>query len=343
MTVLVRRKAVRSRARADPSTFAATRPGGTPRNLLVASLSACHQLWYLHLCAVNGIVRHRVRRRRRRLHGRDGGRRRAVRARRPSARKVTIAAGDPERAMYAARRRRAHVLHRPVGEPSRSPTKPESRSRRLKYQPRFLAPESLYVSLFARHRRKHEVLGTPPGRYASRARRARSILREAVAVVSKHGRHVQDRRRRLSCCAFSLPRDALDAAIAAQRDSAAPLGPARSASCACAWRSHTGECTERDGRLLRADGESRRPADGGRLRAADLSCRRQARPWCAKAFEGIALRDFGPSRLKDLSCTRDGLPGRRRGPASELPALRPWIRAHNLPSQLSSFVGRGAS
>lgn len=28
----------------------------TPEDLLVASLAACHMLWYLHLCAVNGIV-----------------------------------------------------------------------------------------------------------------------------------------------------------------------------------------------------------------------------------------------------------------------------------------------
>jgi organic hydroperoxide reductase OsmC/OhrA len=27
-----------------------------PEELLVASLAACHQLWYLHLCAINGIV-----------------------------------------------------------------------------------------------------------------------------------------------------------------------------------------------------------------------------------------------------------------------------------------------
>ena len=27
-----------------------------PENLLVASLSSCHMLWYLHLCAVAGIV-----------------------------------------------------------------------------------------------------------------------------------------------------------------------------------------------------------------------------------------------------------------------------------------------
>ncbi len=27
-----------------------------PEDLLVASLSSCHMLWYLHLCSVNGIV-----------------------------------------------------------------------------------------------------------------------------------------------------------------------------------------------------------------------------------------------------------------------------------------------
>jgi organic hydroperoxide reductase OsmC/OhrA len=28
----------------------------TPEDLLVSSLSGCHMLWYLHLCAVNGII-----------------------------------------------------------------------------------------------------------------------------------------------------------------------------------------------------------------------------------------------------------------------------------------------
>lgn len=27
-----------------------------PEEMLLASISACHQLWYLHLCAVNGVV-----------------------------------------------------------------------------------------------------------------------------------------------------------------------------------------------------------------------------------------------------------------------------------------------
>ncbi|MGA3023578.1 MAG: OsmC family protein [Bryobacteraceae bacterium] len=35
--------------RGDPARY-------NPEDLLVASLSACHMLWYLHLCAVNGVV-----------------------------------------------------------------------------------------------------------------------------------------------------------------------------------------------------------------------------------------------------------------------------------------------
>lgn len=35
--------------RGDPSRY-------NPEELLVASLSACHMLWYLHLCAVNKVI-----------------------------------------------------------------------------------------------------------------------------------------------------------------------------------------------------------------------------------------------------------------------------------------------
>src|SRR5580698_5738500 len=35
--------------RGDPTRY-------NPEELLVASISSCHMLWYLHLCAVNGIV-----------------------------------------------------------------------------------------------------------------------------------------------------------------------------------------------------------------------------------------------------------------------------------------------
>ncbi|MGA7540200.1 MAG: OsmC family protein [Steroidobacteraceae bacterium] len=39
----------------DP-TFRGDRARYNPEELLVASLSGCHMLWYLHLCAISGIV-----------------------------------------------------------------------------------------------------------------------------------------------------------------------------------------------------------------------------------------------------------------------------------------------
>ncbi|MFZ6013675.1 MAG: OsmC family protein [Bacteroidota bacterium] len=43
------------RASSDP-VFRGDKTKYNPEELLVASLSGCHMLWYLHLCAVNGIV-----------------------------------------------------------------------------------------------------------------------------------------------------------------------------------------------------------------------------------------------------------------------------------------------
>jgi organic hydroperoxide reductase OsmC/OhrA len=39
----------------DPA-FRGDRSRWSPEDLLVASLSACHKLWYLHLCANSGVV-----------------------------------------------------------------------------------------------------------------------------------------------------------------------------------------------------------------------------------------------------------------------------------------------
>lgn len=43
------------RCSSDPS-FRGDKSRQNPEELLVASLSGCHMLWYLHLCAVNGVV-----------------------------------------------------------------------------------------------------------------------------------------------------------------------------------------------------------------------------------------------------------------------------------------------
>ncbi|MEX1240905.1 MAG: OsmC family protein [Cyclobacteriaceae bacterium] len=39
----------------DPS-FRGDKSRYSPEDLLVSALSGCHMLWYLHLCAVNGVV-----------------------------------------------------------------------------------------------------------------------------------------------------------------------------------------------------------------------------------------------------------------------------------------------
>lgn len=77
--------------RGDPSRY-------SPEELLVASLSSCHMLWYLHLCATNGII---VSDYRDRAVGAmeeeaDGGGRFVRAVLRPS---VTLSKGDPSRAL----------------------------------------------------------------------------------------------------------------------------------------------------------------------------------------------------------------------------------------------------
>ena len=59
----------------DPS-FRGNPQRYNPEELLVSSLSSCHMLWYLHLCAVNGVVVVDYKDEAIRYDGRDGRRRR---------------------------------------------------------------------------------------------------------------------------------------------------------------------------------------------------------------------------------------------------------------------------
>jgi organic hydroperoxide reductase OsmC/OhrA len=93
-------------ASSDP-TFRGDASRYNPEELLVASLSSCHMLWYLHLCSTNGIV---VTDYRDRAVGTmeetaDGGGHFVRVALRPS---VKISAGDPARALEL--HREAHRL-----------------------------------------------------------------------------------------------------------------------------------------------------------------------------------------------------------------------------------------
>jgi len=76
--------------RGDPARW-------NPEELLLASISSCHQLWYLHLCAVNGVVvvAYRDAATAVMVEDETGGGRFESATLRPH---VTIAAGDPEKA-----------------------------------------------------------------------------------------------------------------------------------------------------------------------------------------------------------------------------------------------------
>lgn len=94
-----------------------------PEELLLASLSSCHMLWYLHLCAVNGIVvvDYHDRSEGVMVEHRDGAGEFSVVTLRP---KVRIQTGDPAKALalhddahrycFIARSVRFEVRHEPT-------------------------------------------------------------------------------------------------------------------------------------------------------------------------------------------------------------------------------------
>ena len=54
-TISIAGKSAHILGSSDPS-FRGDKTRYNPEDMLVASISACHLLWYLHLCAVNGVV-----------------------------------------------------------------------------------------------------------------------------------------------------------------------------------------------------------------------------------------------------------------------------------------------
>jgi organic hydroperoxide reductase OsmC/OhrA len=92
-------------ARGKPAILASSDPSfrgdparWNPEELLLASISSCHQLWYLHLCAVNGVVVTAYRDEATAVMVEDetGGGRFESAVLRPQ---VTISAGDPATAL----------------------------------------------------------------------------------------------------------------------------------------------------------------------------------------------------------------------------------------------------
>ena len=143
------------------------------------------------------------------------------------------------------------------------------------------------------------------------------------------------------CSAFSNPRDALYAAIEVQHSLHAHVWPDEVGEVRVRMALHTGVCAERDGdyygptvnrvaRLLSI-------AHGQQILVSSSTA-----ALLSDALDGAtALRELGAYRLKDLSQPERTFQVLAEGLRSEFPALTSLdSRPNNLPSQISSFIGR---
>ncbi len=176
-------------------------------------------------------------------------------------------------------------------------------------------------------------------RYAELRGRHRKILR---AATEAHGGIEQGTEGDSLFVAFHEAPDAVEAAVAAQRAMAAEPWP-DGATIKVRMGLHTGGA-EQSGESLVGLGINRAArlaalAHGGQILASSL-VRDQL---VDRPVEGVTMRDLGEHRLKDLSApvrivqiVADGLP-------SDFPAVRSLdARPNNLPTQLTTFVGRDA-
>jgi predicted ATPase/class 3 adenylate cyclase len=180
-----------------------------------------------------------------------------------------------------------------------------------------------------------ERIGT--ARYADARERHRAILRAAVAG---HGGVEQGTEGDSFFVVFASAREAVAAAVEAQRALAAEPWP-EDAPIAVRMGLHSGEAGRAGGSLVGLDvNRAARIAaagHGGQIVASEAT-----RALVANALPpGVSLRELGEYRLRDLLAPErlfqvegDGLP-------SEFPKLRtPDTRPNNLPTQLTTFVGR---
>ncbi|MGA3029691.1 MAG: adenylate/guanylate cyclase domain-containing protein [Candidatus Limnocylindrales bacterium] len=141
--------------------------------------------------------------------------------------------------------------------------------------------------------------------------------------------------------AFDSPVAAVSAAVAAQRAMAGASWPGGTAV-RVRMGLHTGEGLVRDGTYVGLDvhraARIAAVGHGGQILMSDSTraLAEQSLP------AGVALRDLGRHRLKDLAQPERIYETVIEGLASEFPALRSLEAApNNLPTQLTSFVGRG--
>ena len=143
------------------------------------------------------------------------------------------------------------------------------------------------------------------------------------------------------CCAFARPLDAVGAAVAVQRALLAHTWPSDIHEIRVRMGIHTGTAVERDGdyfgptvnrvaRLMSI-------GNGGQIlvSSATAALLRGSLPG------DVALRDLGPHRLRDLSQPEPTFQVAASGLRVDFPALASLdALPNNLPSQISSFVGR---
>ncbi len=143
------------------------------------------------------------------------------------------------------------------------------------------------------------------------------------------------------CCAFARPLDAVRAAVAAQRALRAHAWPTGIDAISVRMGVHSGDCAERGGDYVG-------PAVNRVARLSSIAYGDQILVSASTAAlvrdelgAGLSLRELGTSRLKDLSRPEATFQVLAEGLRAQFPALAALdVAATNLPSPLSSFVGR---
>lgn len=176
-----------------------------------------------------------------------------------------------------------------------------------------------------------------------------TLMREALAVhdqiladaVAQSNGSVFKTVGDAFCCAFADPKDAVFAAIGAQRTLQSREWPPGIGEIRVRAGVHSGSAVQRDGDYfgptLNRTARLMAIAYGGQILVSSAT----AALLRDVLGDGVVLRDLGTHRLKDLSQPEPTFQVVAPGLRTEFPALNTIdSRPNNLPSQISSFVGR---
>lgn len=198
-------------------------------------------------------------------------------------------------------------------------------------------PTGLVVFLFTDVEGSTQLWGRDPEAMSRALERHDRLLREAIAG---HDGYLFSKAGDAFAAAFSSPGRAVQAAVAGQIALAdtgdEDLGPLR-----VRMALHAGEAEERDGdyfgpplnrcaRLLEL-------TNGGQIVCSAVVASLLA----AEPVPGVVLHDLGEHRLRDLPGIERVFDVGHPGTGDEIPHPRP-VGRHNLPVQLTAFVGRSA-